>query len=903
MRRPVRAVRLGVLIGLLAVTAGAPSAFCPPAGAAEKPGAAFPLVDGQTQAVIVTGGLFRQARLAWRYVGDYPPVGAPTAADAQAARLRAEIEKSTGRTLEIVSEDRYTPAAGQPAIYLGATREAQALFGERLAHIDTDGYVIHVTPASVILAGNLDYAVYDFLSTYLGIDQYIDTELFTIVPRHERVILPVETRVEVPAFFSRCFNTFRNGKTYRLHAGNGRYAFHHNIGEHFLVEKQFPEHPEFWALVNGARIPCVGSKTPNPCVLNPDVVDVVTDHCRAAFDKNPQLLSVSLAANDSFRYCQCERCRPLQGKGHSLVVGGKTTGVSDYWYTFMNDVAGRVRQSHPGRFLGTLGYAHADNPPTFPVERNILPYIADSSADWGHAEERDRDLERVRVWIERVDRIGLYEYMYGGAYLVPRLFSRNLADRLRPVAAKCPGSGFYAEFNAGGRGFDGPKVWMAERLLWNPAQDVDALMTRWCTACFGRAAAPMKAYFDGLEASLNRGAARAKPTGILFGYKHEQQLDLYLPEDFPPLWKLLDEARTLAGDDPVILARIEYFASCLTISDILVQRHHALGEAAGLMKQKAPPGDVLASLLRSEKRWPRAEVWRAIGDLQRTDYHRVGDGPESSRAAQAMEYVLDNGVWPEVAGRAAAGGRSAADLRKDALEALEQLVVRADVAEPAAAARLAELRAASARIASASRTERPPVIDGRADEDCWKWNGQQPWFMRDSATPFPFPTDFAMAYDDRHLYVAVRCGGQEVDAYDGPLQAYGEVMRTYGCETKRTPSVHVHLDMAAEPDGSAATMPPYQVVPNAYGGLWEARKAVAAHAATWHPQRKEWQVELAIDWEQLGAKPAAGRVLRLSVVRYVNSLWSKAVGGWYLSRVVVRNREAQPNERGWLVLE
>jgi hypothetical protein len=897
----VRAVRLGVVIGLLAATAGARPGFGEPAGDAEKPAATCPLVDGQTQAVIVTGGLFRQTRLAWRYVGDYPPVGAPTAADAQAARLRAEIEKSTGRTLEIVPEDRYTPTAGQPVIYLGATRQAQTLFADRLADIDTDGYVIHVTPSFVVLAGNIDYAVYDFLSTYLGIDHYINTELFTVVPRHERVILPVETRVEVPAFFSRCFNTSRDGKPYRLHAGNGRYAFHHNIGEHFLVEKQFPDHSEFWALVNGVRIPCVGSTTPNPCVLNPDVIDVVAEHCRVAFDKNPQLLSVSLAANDSFRYCQCERCRPLQGKGHSLVVGGKTTGVSDYWYSFMNDVAGRIRQSHPGRFLGTLGYAHADNPPTFPVERNILPYIADSSADWGHAEERDRDMERVRVWIERVDRIGLYEYMYGGAYLVPRLFSRNLADRLRPVAAKCPGSGFYAEFNVGGRGFDGPKEWMAERLLWKPDQDVDALMTRWCTGCFGPAAAPMKGYFDALEAALNRGAARAKPTGILFGYKHEQQFDLYLPEDFPPLWKLLDEARTLAGGDPVILAPIDYFASCLTISEILVRRHHALAEAALLMKNKAAPEEVLASLLRNEKDWPRAEVWRSISELQRTDYLRVGDGPESSRAVQAMEYVLDNGAWPAVARLAAAGSRSAADLRRESQETLEQLVTRADVADPAAAARLAELRAASARIASANRAETPPVIDGRADEACWRWNGQQPWFMRDAATAFAFPTDFAMAYDDRHLYVALRCGGQAVESYDEPLQKLGDAIRAYGCETKRTPSVHIHLDVAVEP--GVTQMPAYQVVPNAYGGLWENRAAIASHRATWNADAGEWQAELAIGWEQLGVKPAATRVFRLSVVRYVHSLWNKAVGGWYLSRVVVRNREAQPNERGWLVLE
>jgi hypothetical protein len=49
--------------------------------------------------------------------------------------------------------------------------------------------------------------------------------------------------------------------------------------------------------------------------------------------------------------------------------------------------------------------------------------------------------------------------------------------------------------------------------------------------------------------------------------------------------------------------------------------------------------------------------------------------------------------------------------------------------------------------------------------------------------------------------------------------------------------------------------------------------------------------------------PAASRLLRLNVVRYMHNLWNRNTGGWYLSREVVRAREAQANERGWLVLE
>ncbi len=892
----------GVRFVLLLGTVLVPQAV---AAAADE---AFPVVDGKTEAVIVTGGLYKQARLAWRYSGDYNPRALPTAVIDHAAQLQSSIEQSTGRKLRIVPEDEYEPEEGLPAIYLGATQRAQALFGDRLKEIDSDGYIVHVTPSVVVLAGNMDYALYDFMSTYLGIDQYIPVELFTIVPRHERVTVPVETRVEVPAFFSRAFSRI-NGRTvrlktppWRLHSGNGRYAFHHYIGEHFMLADEFPDHPEYFGMWNGKRIPCTGSSTPNPCVLNPAVIDIVTTHCQELLDKQPDRLSVSLAMNDSYRYCQCELCKPLQGPGHSISVDGKTTHASDYWYSFINQVAQTIGLTHPGRYIGTLAYGRAENPPTFPVARNVLPYICDNSADWGNPEERKHDLANIDAWLERVDRIGLYEYLYGATFFIPRLYTRHLADKLRHVAEECPGSGFYAEIYSS-HGFDGPKAWITERLLWEPTQDIDRLMTRWCEGCFGPAAAPMKAYFNTLELDLSRGAARAKPAGNLWGYRHEDQYDLYSPDDFPPLWELLEEARTKAEGDSLILKRIDYFASCLKITDVLVRRHHAHAEAAALVETQASPHDVLASLLQNERDWPRFELWRYIQELQAEDYVRTGQGPESSRATQAMEYVLDDSAWQAVGELVAEGNRSPAALRAASKAALEELVRHDHADDSAAAKRLEQLVDLSQRIASAKCAETAPVIDGNTDEACWTWNGQTNWFMRNSAMPFPYVTDFAFAYDDENLYLALRCGDQDRESYDFYYEQRGEKAAQYGFQTKDTPSVHVYLDLAGGPEADSGEMAGYQVVPNVYGGLWEKYKAVEAYKTVWDPDENEWQTEMAIRWDRLNVDPAASACFRLNVVRYMRKQWHRRTGGWYLSHEWVRAHDAQEGERGWLVLE
>jgi hypothetical protein len=249
------------------------------------------------------------------------------------------------------------------------------------------------------------------------------------------------------------------------------------------------------------------------------------------------------------------------------------------------------------------------------------------------------------------------------------------------------------------------------------------------------------------------------------------------------------------------------------------------------------------------------------------------------------------------------GVRDAAALRRAAAGALRKIAPVDEPRDPAARIRMNELADLSQRIASANRAAQAPAIDGNTDDRCWQWNGQTPWVMRNSSMPFPFATDVAFAYDDKHLYVALRCRDQDRAAYDFYWEQRGKAATEYGFRTKDTPSVHIYLDPAGMPGEAGGGMTAYQVVPNVYGGLWEKYKAVESCRTVWDPDANEWRTEMAIGWDSLHVDPATKPAFRLNVVRYVRKQWHRNTGGWYLSHEWVRAHDAQENERGWLVLE
>jgi hypothetical protein len=877
--------------------------------------APFPLVDGTRQAVIVSGEQGAQDRLGWSYRGDVESevvrgVGG-------GATLQTWIEKSTGRKLQVLPEKQVQSTQPRYPIFVGSTAKARELFGDKLKTLDSDGYIVCVTPDYVVLAGNVEYAEHDFLRTYLGIDSYLPIKLFTVVPPHERVLIPVGTRIELPVFFSRAFSGLRTETglqsqpelPWRLHpgVGNGRYKFHHNIHT-FITVKEFGTpppapssqppappssyHPEYFPLIGGKRLIVSGSDKPGPCLSNPEVVQIIIRKCREYFDKNPEALCISLGMPDvgQDQWCQCPNCRAMDGGWlSSLKAGGAASRFSNRYYTFLNQVAKALQQSHPGKSVGTLGYLGTERPPSFPLERNIIVYLCDTRANWCDPANKARDLELVDAWLERIDHVGIYEYLYGMGYSIPRLYTRALADYLRHVGNKRPGAGFYAEIYSN-HGLDGPKPWIVEKLLWNPNQDVDALMNQWATACFGPASEPMKKYFDLLEEAWMRNGARVKPSGITWGFRQEIQYEMLRPEDLPPLWKLLEEARSKAGGDETISKRIEYFAGTFKISDVIVRRYHAYAEAGRLMADKAAPGRVMEALVRHA---PEAPAFDLDGYIAREVWAKLpeafaGDG-QPKQDIRALHYVFDAAPWQTVRERLQAGERNPTNLVKAAQATLTKMAPAGYEKDAAARTLVNTLLSQAGRVAAARRATQPPVIDGHPDEACWTWVDQNPWPLWNSMNPAACRTQFAWAYDDENLYLALRCFDQAANHAEG-------------LDPKGAPWMLPSVELEMVPDARDQRVPPYQMVLAMAGGVWEGKtKALASHkTALAGPET--WQAELAFNWKKLGVDPRRTAALRINVQRNIRTRYVPGVSTWYATFKADKGAPL-PASRGWLVLE
>jgi len=843
---------------------------------------AFALVDGERQAVIVGKDVIPRLKQLGYYRGP-------------AHFLQHYIEQSTGRKLEAVREKDYDAAAKPYPIYVGDSQKARELFGERLKTMDADSYVVHVTPELVVLAGASEHsaawAQFDFAREYLGIDTYVPCKIGTVVPKRERVLVPVETRFEVPAFRSRAFSALNTNNGLRSQPDipwrmYRRYAFHHHIHSFITVKEFGKTHPDYFPERDGKRIIVSTSAGPGPCISNPDVVKIIIEKCGKYFDENPERLTVSLGMTDG-GWCECAACKAMDGP--SIEINGRTRPKSRRYYTFLNQVAKALQKTHPGKCIGVLGYAGAEYPPAgMKVERNIIPYMCYTRGNWYDRSVKSADLKSTDAWADRVDQVGIYEYLYGSGFSIPRIYNHYLADFLRHVA-KEGGGGFYAEIYSN-HGLDGPKAWVTEKLLWNPEQDVDRLVRRWCTALFEDAAGPMERYFRRLEKiRIRNGKRRMKrPFGKFYFFNRDRQLELFLPRDLDPLWDELDEARRLANSD-LVRQRVEYFASTFKITDLTVRQYHAYKETNRLFQERASSRELLAALIEGDRAAPQEDVKAHTEELKEEDPTKFLGGVEISLSTElARSVVIDLG-WNEVYRLLKAGERA-----PDRLVAAAQARIRAAAPagareDPIAGKRMKSLLDAATRVAVARRVKASPKIDGEPTEDCWQWVEHHPWFAWKSGTASSAKTMFALAYDDRFLYVALKCPQDDL--------AKMKRCEDYGASAWKYASVEMHINPDAR-DADPKDIPLFQTIPAYGGGLWERGQRATEKCGVTDNGKDLYEIEFALSFEKLKMSPQQFPYLRINFTRNIRG-GGHSGRGWFPST----GAHASYDARGWLIFE
>lgn len=410
-----------------------------------------------------------------------------------AAVLSQYIKSSTGLTVPIAEK----PVTGTTVqIHVGRSDYVDKHKGSLQEMNNGDGFAIDFPDnRNIVIIGVTDwgteFGVYDFLERYLGIRWLFPTKMGDYVPSLSRINVPVKTVKQLPVFSHRNMGglpVWQQNVWARMNKMHDTgLKFSHNLANLFPSEKYALTHPEFYPIIKGKRfIPPAGEKTRwQPCFSAPGIVEEAVKSIVEYFEKNPVETSYSLGVNDMNGFCECKECLARNTRGKNFL------GYPDYsnsYYQWANAVAAGVLKKFPDKWFGCIAYSSVAQPPAnFRLNPRIIPFLTQDRMKW-----IDRDIEltgkkMTKLWGTAASRLGWYDYIYGTPYMVPRVYFSKMGDYLR-YGSEQKVQAIVAEAypNWG----EGPKLYVALKLMWNPQADVKGLVNEWYEAAVGRDAAP-----------------------------------------------------------------------------------------------------------------------------------------------------------------------------------------------------------------------------------------------------------------------------------------------------------------------------------------------------------------------------------------------------------------------------
>lgn len=490
-----------------------------------------------------------------------------------AEELRDWTEKLTGERLAIGQSPklrRIVLSAPEPGSDLG-----------------TEGFRLQVKGTDLHVVGGkrgILYGVYELLETYGGIGWYASWR--TVVPEAERFEVPDDLdRTEMPAFELRarswrdpladpdfaCRLRF-NGATHRPYLERGTFGEKHGgtgwrIGDkggcHTLCELvplhvHGKTHPEYFAEIDGRRR-TTGSV--QPCLTNPDVLEIVTTNLFARIRKDPTAECFDVSQNDYPNFCTCAKCKAVDD------AEGSHAGTM---LRFVNAVAERVERAFPGKQVCTLAYRYTRAVPKLTrPRRNVVMRLCsiecDMSAPLGVSRFKDnlafeKDLAgwaaispHLYVWDYSVNFQNYLHTFPNARTLLPNM-KTFLGHGARYMLEQGDSQGLYADFGE-------LKVWLIAKGLWNPDQDVEKLIDRFMKGYYGPAAAEVRACFDLLNAP-------PRDTEMLPALIYENAYDRRRVSDetLERAAELWARAESAAKDDPECLRNVRMSAAGVTFS-------------------------------------------------------------------------------------------------------------------------------------------------------------------------------------------------------------------------------------------------------------------------------------------------------------------------------------------------
>ena len=446
-----------------------------------------------------------------------------------AGELQYWVREITGATLPIRRSDGRSRARAN-CVFIGRRLAGGAFDADLKALKGTEGFAIRERGGSLYLFGAKPcgncFAVYELLerttdiiwpSVAKGVDR-----IFT--PTKDLAADGVDCRM-APALAVRSWS-INNGDYYndprtehyalrqKSDAAIGdsarRRAFGfdtsdwngHNISRFLPWDRLGKTHPEYFCMVDGVRVPGGYSAT-GTCYTSPGAVkELAKNFVRDRIEGGLPAATVGIGIEDANQECCCPKCCkpiPLPDGRFIRKEDDKELFCSALYYRWFNNVAREVAKTHPEVTLNTFAYMFTTRPPPFPVERNVVVNFCSIARDLRHpldAPCNRKTLAQIDGWSKLCGRLSIYEYWGCGARYprpVEYIVQKDLQVAIPRGVFR---SGTEWSHKNGAEYVSAMSFWVANRLMWDPDQDIEKLRDAFFRKAFRGAAKEMRTFYD-----------------------------------------------------------------------------------------------------------------------------------------------------------------------------------------------------------------------------------------------------------------------------------------------------------------------------------------------------------------------------------------------------------------------
>ena len=531
-----------------------------------------------------------------------PDAGAQEKAGAD--DLQLYLGKMSGAKVPVgtdasVSGDRILIGVfGKPPVqeWKGA-RPGQDAFAIETAARPSGGTDLFLVGGDARGAGN---AVYELLERFLGVRWYMPCELGEQVPVQKTIALKDLKWSNKPDYDAVAGLTWHGGvgskdwlRRNKGDVGSSSYFFGHSWSGYIKPsEENKKAHPEWFALQKD------GTRGDQLCSSNPEVIDIFIKKVRERFEKNPDVVVVSISPNDGHGFCTCRECKAIDAQ-----YGVKDNSQTDRFVHFANAILKETKKTHPDKLVGILAYVTHTRPPVSAVpDPNYATLICHTPWAFCHVHTLNdpncppnaRFCEMIKGWTKVCKHVSVYDY-YGHFYfMTPWPIVHDIRKDL-PYLRSIGVNGFESETQQHWAN-QGLNFYMAAKLVWDTDRDSQALLDDYYHGFYGPAEKPMRKYWETWEAAMMR-----QPCG------DSKWIVMLTPELIKETGQLLAEAERLAGSNEKVSKRLALHRVGYRFTEAYanMRRHGEAGE----LEQAVAAGEEAMRIVKSTEGTEPQAFW------------------------------------------------------------------------------------------------------------------------------------------------------------------------------------------------------------------------------------------------------------------------------------------------------